>query len=643
MMRGFNKTSDYRWARAQSPALIGLVLTSTAYLVAALIFAHTALIGSWPGLGRIGVPGLGSPESPIRLAPFDEVPTSPSGGSGETPSTAAANSTTPSEPIDPNGQPGNHTNPPAGGDDGPGDGTQDPDDGDPPPGGEPPGDPTDPVGDTLLARVDSSVPSGAIQLQSFGATGTAVMALSLAAPEPPATCPSEGSGRVVVPIRSSDESVATVAPENLSFDCIDSEVITIRPAAPGVATIVLGRPTTVPEDTKVQTGGASFEVEVTQAPPPNTEPTVRVPLPVTIEADAEAGTTFAWRAEGSDPEEGDLPATCTPAPGSLFPIGTTSVTCAVTDSGGLTDSATFDVTVTDGPVDDPDPGDGGVDPGLPDVDKPYAPSVSLPPAPFVDERGQWFRDRVLVRVTDNGDRLPLDGTPSGVDRRSFPHVILVNEAGWQTVSGITVKDRAGNESNPAPEIGFNIDRAAPIVGVTCPSAPVALGEQAAATWTASDEGSGLATKAAGAVELDTDQAGTFSVAVPAGSAIDNVGHPSVAVACDYEVVAPEIESEPVLDTTARSDEAEAATSSEAEAVAPPASEYAGHTAVETAGEAPAPEEPTELPADDGMLEGARAEETVEPEPATDEADGDASGSLSAPPLTTDENEGASGS
>jgi hypothetical protein len=44
--------------------------------------------------------------------------------------------------------------------------------------------------------------------------------------------------------------------------------------------------------------------------------------------------------------DGPLPATCTPASGSLFPIGTTPVTCSATDAHGNTGSATFTVTVT---------------------------------------------------------------------------------------------------------------------------------------------------------------------------------------------------------------------------------------------------------------------------------------------------------
>jgi hypothetical protein len=37
--------------------------------------------------------------------------------------------------------------------------------------------------------------------------------------------------------------------------------------------------------------------------------------------------------------------TCTPASGSTFPLGATTVTCSATDTAGNTGSSTFTVTV----------------------------------------------------------------------------------------------------------------------------------------------------------------------------------------------------------------------------------------------------------------------------------------------------------
>lgn len=57
--------------------------------------------------------------------------------------------------------------------------------------------------------------------------------------------------------------------------------------------------------------------------------------------------TFA--ATASDLEDGDLTddVVCIPASGSTFALGTTTVECPVTDSGGLTAEGDFTITVVD--------------------------------------------------------------------------------------------------------------------------------------------------------------------------------------------------------------------------------------------------------------------------------------------------------
>jgi len=42
-----------------------------------------------------------------------------------------------------------------------------------------------------------------------------------------------------------------------------------------------------------------------------------------------------------------VPVSCSPASGSTFALGTTTVNCSVTDSGGLTATGSFTVTVQD--------------------------------------------------------------------------------------------------------------------------------------------------------------------------------------------------------------------------------------------------------------------------------------------------------
>ncbi|HEV2951611.1 MAG TPA: HYR domain-containing protein, partial [Actinomycetota bacterium] len=81
----------------------------------------------------------------------------------------------------------------------------------------------------------------------------------------------------------------------------------------------------------------------------NIAPTITVPADFTVEGDTPGGWTADWSTVGAtDPEDAPDPLpTCTPADGSTLPLGTNAVACSVTDLGGLTATAGFDVTVVD--------------------------------------------------------------------------------------------------------------------------------------------------------------------------------------------------------------------------------------------------------------------------------------------------------
>lgn len=66
------------------------------------------------------------------------------------------------------------------------------------------------------------------------------------------------------------------------------------------------------------------------------------------------GARIRYRVTATDAQDGTLPATCTPASGSFFPVGTTTVTCSATDAAGNTgtDTARFEVLQ---PPPQPDP------------------------------------------------------------------------------------------------------------------------------------------------------------------------------------------------------------------------------------------------------------------------------------------------
>jgi hypothetical protein len=86
----------------------------------------------------------------------------------------------------------------------------------------------------------------------------------------------------------------------------------------------------------------SFKVTVRDT----TSPAIEVPSNITREATGPTGVPVSYSANATD-AVGVTSWSCTPASGSVFPIGKTTVTCTASDAAGNTSQASFDVTVQD--------------------------------------------------------------------------------------------------------------------------------------------------------------------------------------------------------------------------------------------------------------------------------------------------------
>ena len=82
---------------------------------------------------------------------------------------------------------------------------------------------------------------------------------------------------------------------------------------------------------------------------PNTPPVLTVPVSLEAEGNTSGGWTAEWSSvSATDAEDNPDPTpSCTPAAGTVLPLGTTTVSCSVSDSAGASDAETFDVTVVD--------------------------------------------------------------------------------------------------------------------------------------------------------------------------------------------------------------------------------------------------------------------------------------------------------
>jgi large repetitive protein len=99
------------------------------------------------------------------------------------------------------------------------------------------------------------------------------------------------------------------------------------------------------------TTSKSFTVTVVDT----TAPALDIPRGFTVQAPTNAGAVVNYNASASDLVDGSVAINCSPATGSTFAIGTTTVSCSASDSRGNTASGSFDVTVTAPDAPPPDP------------------------------------------------------------------------------------------------------------------------------------------------------------------------------------------------------------------------------------------------------------------------------------------------
>ncbi|HWS88315.1 MAG TPA: HYR domain-containing protein [Pyrinomonadaceae bacterium] len=127
-------------------------------------------------------------------------------------------------------------------------------------------------------------------------------------------------------------------------DIVDGNVGVSYSAAPG-STFPLGTTavTITATDAAGNTSTRTFNVNVRDT----TAPTLSLPPSAVLEAAGPGGAAVTYTAAAADIVSGNVPVTFSVAPGSLFPLGTTTVTVTATDAAGNTATGTFNVTVGD--------------------------------------------------------------------------------------------------------------------------------------------------------------------------------------------------------------------------------------------------------------------------------------------------------
>jgi hypothetical protein len=86
---------------------------------------------------------------------------------------------------------------------------------------------------------------------------------------------------------------------------------------------------------------SSFNITIADT----TAPTLHLPAPISKNATSASGVVVTYAASASDPVEGAVPISCSPASGTVFSIGAHTVNCSATDVHGNTTTGSFAVTV----------------------------------------------------------------------------------------------------------------------------------------------------------------------------------------------------------------------------------------------------------------------------------------------------------
>jgi hypothetical protein len=152
---------------------------------------------------------------------------------------------------------------------------------------------------------------------------------------------------ITVDATSPQGAVVTYTPPTATDESGDNPGPTVSCTPASGSTFAIGMTTvtctaTDSDDTNSPVSG-SFQVVVKDV----TAPTLSLPATITVTATSPSGAVATYTVTATDPDNASsqLTISCTPASGSTFAIGTTTVNCTASDPAGNSTSGSFQVVV----------------------------------------------------------------------------------------------------------------------------------------------------------------------------------------------------------------------------------------------------------------------------------------------------------
>jgi len=159
------------------------------------------------------------------------------------------------------------------------------------------------------------------------------------------------------------------------------------------------------------------------------------PSDIVVDATSSSGSVIGFTVSATDDTDGSVDVTCSPEPGTAFPIGTTTVICSALDNARNLATATFTITVED--TQNTDLTSLPLDSTMWFEDSNYIEADTQLPS-WIKQNAEWWADGVVSELPlANGIQFMMMNdiipTPQNLDLDTFETQIpdwLKNNAEW---------------------------------------------------------------------------------------------------------------------------------------------------------------------------------------------------------------------